>query len=341
MLRQRDDDARRPAIGTHGVVLLDVFGEPGVVLQPPQRGLRNQQEVGATLPQPLQLRDARITVRRMMSGVGAVLALWKMPAAAISEPEELVVTLAEDQHGGPGRSGVVHQLTHARDQRIVVRPCPPGMRRPWHLPLLLPPLPIGMEQVAILTGLGQPSYRRLAEVMDEHILGARDAEPRCPDPHRQVVIFEESDVKPGVERPGRVPYRAPQRGTEQRGGTDVERLTREAARVLTRKLLELTVGAIRHADFGLVAGAVRGCPDETDPFIAEVRDQPVQPAVDRNGVIVEKDDDVGARQRGATIRRFGKAGVGRHTDRFALVRPAARERAGNPACHRWTRCPRR
>ncbi len=79
----------------------------------------------------------------------------------------------------------------------------------------------------------------------------------------------------------------------------------------TRKLLELTVGAIRHADFGLVAGAVRDRPDETDPFIAEMRDQPVQPAGDRNGVVVEKDDDVAARQCGATVRRFSKAGIGR------------------------------
>ena len=169
-----------------------------------------------------------------MSGVGAVLALRKMPAAAIGEPEELVVTLAEDQHGGPGRSGVVHQLTHARDQRVVVRPCPPGMRRPWHLPLLLPPLPIGMEQGAILTGL-RPAVLSTPGRSDgrTHPRRTRRGTPRpgraSTDRHlRRVRSWKRVSSGPVV-----VPHRAPQRGTEHRGGTDVERLTSAAARVIT------------------------------------------------------------------------------------------------------------
>ena len=113
-----------------------------------------------------------------------------------------------------------------------------------------------MEQSAVLTGRGQPTYRRLAEVMDEHVFGARDAEPRRPNSHRKIVIFEESDLEAGVERADRIPYRAPQRGTEHRGRTDVERLTMVAARVLTRKLLQFAVGPIRHDDFRFVARTV-------------------------------------------------------------------------------------
>src|SRR5262245_18103047 len=146
LLRQRDDDPRRGtprhnavwrgAGGTHAVALLEVLGEAAVVLQPPQRRLRNQQEVGAALAQPLQLDDAGVAVGRMVPGICAVVALRKMPASVVGKPEELVVTLAENEHRGSGRKSVIDELTDARDQAVVFGIGPPVVGRPGLSPLV-------------------------------------------------------------------------------------------------------------------------------------------------------------------------------------------------------------
>src|SRR5687768_9808785 len=139
-LRQGHDHPWCCRVTADAVALFEMGRKPGVVLQPPQRGFRNDQEVGAALPQPFQFRDAGGAVRWIVAGVRPVLGLGKVPAAATGKPEKFVVSLAEHQNRRTGRNDGVYQTAYASDERVVVRPSPLGVRRPWRSPLLLPAL---------------------------------------------------------------------------------------------------------------------------------------------------------------------------------------------------------
>ena len=97
----------------------------------------------------------------------------------------------------------------------------------------------------------EPSDRRLAEVVDEGVLCAGNAEPGAPDAHREVVVFEEANLEALVERPNGVPDVAPHRGTEHRRRADVEddrhdaraHVARESMRVRHRCGRETSISA--------------------------------------------------------------------------------------------------
>ena len=260
--------------------MLEVFGELARSAAATTRGLRNDEKLRAALPQPLQLRDARVAVRRVMAGVGAVLALREMPAAAAVEPEQLVVALADDQHRRPGRNGVVHQLTARADQRVVVRrvsACAYGC--PRRSPLRFPARADWRGTARRIRPVcGQPSDRRLAEVMDEHVFRAGDAEARA----ATRIEKSSSSNSPISNRSSSGPIASQTARRIAAQNIVAVRMSNAFAAACapccTRELLELAVGAVRHVDFGLVAGAVRHRPEQADPFVAEMRDEPVQPS---------------------------------------------------------------
>src|ERR1051326_5298787 len=90
-----------------------------------------------------------------------------------------------------------------------------AMRAPARRPLLVEAPAVLRKQRAVGAGAGEPADRCLTEVMDEHVLGARDLIATQPDPAHVVVVLEHAQPEALVERPDLLIDLAPQGCAEQ------------------------------------------------------------------------------------------------------------------------------
>src|SRR6266542_1611382 len=85
---------------------------------------------------------------------------------------------------------------------LLVLLAPPALVRfPDQAPLLLESPPVRVKKLPVIPGRHQLAERRLAEVVDEHILSAHHPVPRRADAHGKVVVFEHAYFIALVERP--------------------------------------------------------------------------------------------------------------------------------------------
>ena len=86
---------------------------------------------------------------------------------------------------------------------------------------------------------------------------------------------------------------------------------------------ELAVGAIGGLDLGLVADPVRHRPDRPDLRVVEVSNQPREPTVWHDRVIIEEDESVSRRLRESLVIRRREPPVGlvaHHPDEREAIR---------------------
>src|SRR5262249_17361841 len=148
--------------------------------------------------------------------------LGEVPGPAAAEPQEFVVPLADYRHGGFRRQGGPDNLPDAPHQLRVARVGAAAVRLPAGAPLLLPAPPAAVEQLPVPPLRREAADRRLAEVVYEHILGADHAVARRADTHGVVVVLEQADLEPLVQRPDAVKHLTAHRRAEHGRHWDVE-----------------------------------------------------------------------------------------------------------------------
>ena len=182
---------------------------------------------------------------------------------------------------------------------------------------------VGVQQLLELSGCQQAAQRHAPEVVDEDIFRADQAIPLRPETHRIIVILEHADVVLLVERTDSLVGLAPDREAEHDEHRDLESLSRVPVGVLAGEPFELGVGAIGGLDLGLVADPVRHRPDRPDPRVVEVPDQPREPTMGHDRVIIEEDESVSRRQREPLVVRRREPSVGlvaHHPDEREAIR---------------------
>src|SRR5438128_10023423 len=90
-LAQREQAAGLVRAGQFRVVVSQVACELHVVLEPPGRRHRDEEKLGASFAQLLELLDRRAAVRRVVSGVGSTLVLWEVPRRSPAQLQQMVV----------------------------------------------------------------------------------------------------------------------------------------------------------------------------------------------------------------------------------------------------------
>src|SRR5262249_16867188 len=234
-----------------------------------------------------------------MPRIRPVLTLREMPGSPAVEFQQLGVTLADNGHRRARRYGIANETANTFGQLSIGRLVAALVRLPRDTPFRLPSRTVRVIDVAILAGRSEPADRRLAEVVHEDVLGARDPVSRLPHAHRVIVVLEEADFETLIERTDRVPHLTPQRRAKHDHCADVEQLARMRLHVLTREAIELAVGGVRNLDFGLVAGPVRHGPKQSDSRVGKMIHDTLEPTLGDDGVVVEQDHDVAATARDA------------------------------------------
>jgi hypothetical protein len=77
------------------VAMQEMPGELGVVIEPPPRGLRDEEEPRPFRAELLQVRDRLRAVRRIVARIDPIGRLREMPAMPCTEREERVISLAD------------------------------------------------------------------------------------------------------------------------------------------------------------------------------------------------------------------------------------------------------
>src|SRR5260221_4111443 len=93
-------------------IAIQVIGEFAVMIEPPERALRNEQELRPAFLQVLQVRDSRIRVGGVIAGVDAALPLRKVRSAARIEAEQVVISPADCKHVPALWNGLANQVTN-------------------------------------------------------------------------------------------------------------------------------------------------------------------------------------------------------------------------------------
>src|SRR3974390_1934996 len=132
-------------------VALQVIPETGVVAQPPERGLRDQEEIGSVRPQALELSDGFRRLGGINVRVISVVLLGKMPGAVSVQFEQFVVSFADDYHGRLRRQLSGGRLADAPPQARVLRRHTSSMRFPLPAPLVFKAAPVGFKDGIVLT----------------------------------------------------------------------------------------------------------------------------------------------------------------------------------------------
>src|SRR5579859_5666426 len=104
--------------------------EPRVVLEPPERCLREREEVGASRAELLEMGDRVIAVGGIEAGEGAVRALREMTADAAFELGQALVAAAHDEHVRSGRDRPPDRGAGALDRGALPRARAPRARLP-------------------------------------------------------------------------------------------------------------------------------------------------------------------------------------------------------------------
>jgi hypothetical protein len=129
----------------------------GVVVQPPQRGDREDQVAPAGGPHPLQLVDGLRAVERVVPGVRAVRGLREVAAGAAVQRQQPVVAAGDHEHAGAGRDQAGDGAGQLLQHRVVL---PPGGGRRRHCgPLAQQAL--HLAQAALQVGHGVPQQPEL------------------------------------------------------------------------------------------------------------------------------------------------------------------------------------
>src|SRR5207244_4242107 len=106
--------------------------------------------------------------------------------------------LTDDQDRCPRRRLLVHDPADALFQILVARCRPAGVWLPRPAPLLLEAAAVRFQQPPVFTSRNQAAERRLAEVVNEHVLGADEAIPGPANPQGVIVVLEQADLEPFV-----------------------------------------------------------------------------------------------------------------------------------------------
>src|SRR5437879_13229378 len=118
-----------------------------------------------------------IAVVRVMARPLTGLGLRKVPGQASVQPPEIFIAATHHQHRRRGWHGLRHPSPDAFGEMLVL-----GLRAapvwvPGLTPLLLEPRAVRHQQLFVLAGRYELAERRLAEVVNEHVLGADEPEP--------------------------------------------------------------------------------------------------------------------------------------------------------------------
>src|SRR5262249_24522923 len=155
------------------------------------------------------------------------------------------VSLVHDQDIRPHGHGRADQLLDAPDQPQIISISPASVWLARSAPFCLPPLTIGVEKGAIGASRGKFADRRLAEVMDEHVLSTADVVPSHSHPHGVVIIFKQANSKLLVERTDARVHVTPQCGAEHGDHADFKTATLMCFGITTREPYKFTVRPVR------------------------------------------------------------------------------------------------
>src|SRR5437762_4845983 len=118
--------------------VVKIDNKPRVVLQPPERRLRNDQVLSTLGYQLFQPPDGIKTVGGVVTSIRTVTGTRGMPRPSTIQIEQLVVPAAHDEHGCVGRDTSLDRRADALDQLPVPVCPPPFIRLPLEKPLLFP-----------------------------------------------------------------------------------------------------------------------------------------------------------------------------------------------------------
>src|SRR5947208_790113 len=96
----------------------------------------------------------------------------------LAEIQQRVVAARGDENDGAAGENVGGDMFYARDQRLIFRMSALSVRLPGDLPLVLEAAAIGGEDFGVSAVGNQLAERCFAEMMDENIFGAGDAQSR-------------------------------------------------------------------------------------------------------------------------------------------------------------------
>ena len=116
--------------------------------------------------------------------------------------------------------------------------------------------------------------RSLTEVMDQDVVGERDPVALAPHPHRVVVVLEQREFKPLIDRPHQLVDVAAQGDAEHREHGEVDGFRRVLFRPRLRVTEQLVIRPVGHVDLGLGRGLVARRTDEPDRHVLEVIGEP-------------------------------------------------------------------
>ena len=197
------------------------------------------------------------------------------------------------------------------------------MGLPLDAPLAFESVTIGVQQLLELSGWQQAAQGRAPEVVDEDIFRANQAIPFGLETHRIVIVFEHSDTILLIERADSLVSFAPHGEAKHGKHRNLKLRLRVCLAILPGKSFELAIAAIRRLDLGLVADPVRHRPDRPDLRVVEVSNQPREPTVWHDRVIIEEDESVSGRLREPLVIRRREPPVGlvaHHPDEREAIR---------------------
>src|SRR5688572_15342249 len=99
---------------------VEMFAEPGIVIEPPQRHLGEHQVPGAVGTQTLERRDRGGAVSGMMARIQALVVAEKVPSGPPFEGEQTFVTLAHDQGDRSRRERRFNRRSYSRNEQLVL-----------------------------------------------------------------------------------------------------------------------------------------------------------------------------------------------------------------------------
>src|SRR3954449_10273539 len=127
----------------------EMAGQAPVVVEPPEGGARDHEELGAGGPQRSEMTNGGIAVGRIGPRVGAVVGQGEMPRAVGPEAEQLLVALADDEHGGRFGDGGADLSVDRRSEGVVLRGDAAVVAVPADRPLVLEALTVLLEQARV------------------------------------------------------------------------------------------------------------------------------------------------------------------------------------------------
>src|SRR6476659_4170778 len=156
--------------------------EIGVVLQPPEGCLREEQVLRPIKTERLELSYRLGAVGRIVPGVRAVLLLRKVAGGTAAQVEQRLVTLRDDEDRRLLRGPRVDRVAHGGEELGVSVRLSAPMRLPCEVPLALEAAAILLEERSVLAGRNELPERGFAEVVNQHVLGHDQPQPCAAEP---------------------------------------------------------------------------------------------------------------------------------------------------------------